>query len=112
MLTDYYARADLFLFPSLYDASSIVQIEAASQSTPTLFLKGAATAATITDNVNGFLAENSEDNYADKILQILHNQELYEEVSKNTYKDLYRNWDMAIDEVYERYRLIIEKMKK
>ena len=38
-LAYYYQRADLFLFPSVYDASSIVQIEAASQSTPTIFLK-------------------------------------------------------------------------
>ena len=56
-------RADLFLFPSLYDASSIVQIEAASQHTPTLFLKEAATTATVTNNVNGFLEENDVNKY-------------------------------------------------
>ena len=39
----YYSRADLFLFPSVYDASSIVQIEAASQSTPSLLLKNTLT---------------------------------------------------------------------
>lgn len=33
LLVSIYARADLFLFPSLYDASSIVQIEAALQKT-------------------------------------------------------------------------------
>ena len=33
LLASIYARADLFLFPSLYDASSIVQIEAALQKT-------------------------------------------------------------------------------
>ena len=48
LLSYYYARADLFLFPSLYDASSIVQIEAASQKTPTLFIEDAVTADTIT----------------------------------------------------------------
>ena len=52
LLSYYYSRADLFLFPSLYDASSIVQIEAASQCTPGLFLKGAATAGTVKDNRN------------------------------------------------------------
>ena len=80
LLAKYYARADLFLFPSLYDASSIVQIEAASQNTPTLFLKQAATAATVTDNVNGFLSENSEEAYAEKIIDILKNTKLYEEI--------------------------------
>ena len=33
LLASIYARADLFLFPSLYDASSIVQIDAALQKT-------------------------------------------------------------------------------
>ena len=33
LLASIYERADLFLFPSLYDASSIVQIEAALQKT-------------------------------------------------------------------------------
>lgn len=33
LLASIYARADLFLFPSLYDALSIVQIEAALQKT-------------------------------------------------------------------------------
>ncbi len=40
LLASFYARADLFIFPSMYDASSIVQIEAASQETPGIFSKG------------------------------------------------------------------------
>jgi glycosyltransferase involved in cell wall biosynthesis len=111
LLAAHYCRADLFLFPSLYDASSIVQIEAASQSTPTIFLKGAATAATITDNVNGFLADNSVEAYADKIIEVLKNRKLYEEASQNAYKDLYKNWDMVIEEVYKKYCNLIKKKK-
>ena len=41
-LQDLYSRAKLFLFPSLYDANSLVQIEAACQGTPTVFLEGGA----------------------------------------------------------------------
>ena len=112
LLAKYYSRADLFLFPSMYDASSIVQIEAASQKTPTLFLEGAATAATVTGNVNGFLSENDEEKYANHIIEIMSNNELYESVCKNVYNDLYKNWDKAIDEVYERYKEITEKKEK
>ncbi|KKP97569.1 MAG: hypothetical protein UR99_C0009G0001, partial [Candidatus Moranbacteria bacterium GW2011_GWD2_36_12] len=50
----HYKIADLFLFPSIYDSSSLVQIEAASQKTPTLFLKDTATASTIKHNINGY----------------------------------------------------------
>ena len=109
LLAAYYKRADLFLFPSLYDASSIVQIEAASQGTPTLFLEGAATSATVTDNVNGFVAENSLEKYADKIIEIMNNQKLYKTVSENAYKDLYVNWDDKIKQVYDLYIDFINK---
>lgn len=110
-LAYFYARADLFLFPSLYDASSIVQIEAASQGTPWVFLKWAATAATITDNVNWFLSEPSPLAYADKIIEILEDSQLYDEVSKNAKKDLYKNRESCIQEVYPLYLQWIQKKK-
>lgn len=108
-LACFYARADLFLFPSLYDASSIVQIEASSQSTPWVFLKWAATAATITDNVNWFLSEQSPQAYADKIIEILENTKLCDEVSKNAKRDLYKNRESCVKEVYQLYLQRIQK---
>lgn len=111
ILSYYYKRADLFLFPSLYDASSIVQIEAAAQGTPTLFLKGSATSATVTDNVNGYISEYSKEAYADKIIEIMSNKKLYKEVCKNVFKDLYINWDDKINEVYNLYIDMIKNKK-
>lgn len=107
LLASYYARANLFLFPSKYDSSSIVQIEAASQHLPVLFLKGTATSATVTDNVNGFIEEDDVNKYAKRILEIMKNKKLYQEVCNNAYKDLYKNWDDTIKGVYERYLKLI-----
>ena len=109
LLAAYYVRADLFLFPSFYDASSIVQIEAASQKTPTLFLKGAATSATVTNNVNGFISENDAEKYSNKIIEIINNKKLYKSVCEGAYKDLYVNWDDKVKEVYELYKDVIKK---
>lgn len=103
-----YSRAKLFLFPSLYDANSLVQIEAAAQGTPTVFLKGARTAATVTPEVNGFIAEPDELAYAMKIEEILSNPEHYQAVSQAASKDLYRSWDTAVKEAYERYESLIQ----
>lgn len=103
ILKYYYARADLFLFPSIYDASSIVQIEAASQSTPTLLLKNTVTAGTVTDNINGFLSENTVGAYSDRIIEIMSNKRLYDRVSKNAYIDLYKTWDEMVDKAYRLY---------
>lgn len=109
VLATYYAMADLFLFPSLYDASSIVQIEAACQNTPGLFLRGSATSATVSDNINGFIENNNINDYANRIIEILNNKELLDKVSSNAYSDLYVNWDMKIEEVYKIYLDLIEK---
>lgn len=105
----YYSRADLFLFPSVYDASSIVQIEAASQSTPALLLKDTATSATVTDNLNGFLSEYTIGAYSDRIIEVMNDKKLYEKVSKNAYIDLYKNWNETVDKAYKLYIEFINK---
>ena len=100
------------LFPSIYDASSIVQIEAASQKTPTVFLENTATSATIVDNVNGYLSKNTIEDYTNKIIEILNDKKLYQEVSENCFKDLYKTWDDAVDKAYHLYQELIIKKKE
>ena len=108
-LSYYYKRADLFLFPPFYDASSIVQIESASQSTPGLFIKGTATASMIIDNVNGYLSENSVGAYSDKIIEILNAKETYKKVCENAFVDIYKTWDQIVDDAYNQYIELINK---
>lgn len=112
LLRAIYLRAKLFLFPSMYDASSLVQIEAASQKTPTIFLKGSATSATVTDYVNGFLSEPTTDKFAEKIMEILEDDALYKKVSEGAFRDLYVSWDDCVSEIYEKYLYHIEKNKR
>jgi 1,2-diacylglycerol 3-alpha-glucosyltransferase len=111
-LSSFYRLADLFLFPSLYDSSSLVQIEAASQATPTLFLDGAATADTITADVNGYLSKANPKAYSEKIIDIFSHVEDYEEVCKKTVTDLYKTWSKATDDAYQRYLYLIENKKE
>lgn len=103
MLQNLYSRAKLFLFPSLYDANSLVQIEAACQGTPTVFLEGAKTAATVTPGVNAYISKPGEENYAQMILDILSDMAGYERVSAAARSDLYLNWDDVVKEVYADY---------
>lgn len=107
-LEKYYNAADLFLFPSLYDCSSLVQIEAATQGTPTLFLKGAATCATVTDDENGYISENDAEKYAERIIQIFSNPALHEQVSENGKKTLFFSWDEAVKKAERDYLKIIK----
>ena len=98
-----YSRAKLFLFPSLYDANSLVQIEAAAQGTPTVFLQGARTAATVTPGVNGYVSAPGEENYARTILDIMADADAYGRISAAARRDLYLNWDDVVRDVYADY---------
>lgn len=111
LLRALYVRAKLFLFPSMYDTNSLVQLEAASQSTPTVFLKGSATSSTVTDNVNGFFSDPTAEAFAAKIEEVLADEELYAKVSEGAFRDLYASWDDTVREMKEKYRAIIEKKK-
>ena len=103
LLRDYYASSDLFLFPSLYDASSVVQIEAASQKCPGLFIKGSATSSNIIDNHNGYLSNNDYKEYGNKIIEIFKNKNTFEKVRDNAYKEIYCTWESEVNKVYNKY---------
>ena len=104
--------ADLFLFPSLYDVSSIVQIEAACFKTPAVFLKGSVTSCTVTDNVNGFVAENSLEGFVDKVYDIVNEEGLIKRIGEQAHRDLYITWDQVIEKAKERYEMLMKKNER
>ncbi|MBQ4558144.1 MAG: glycosyltransferase [Clostridia bacterium] len=106
-----FRRATLFLFPSLYDANSLVQIEAASQKTPTVFVEGSATSSTVTNNVNGYIAPHSIEGYANTIFNILNNPDTLQKVSEAAYSDLFRSWSEIVKNVEYLYTEIINNNK-
>lgn len=107
-----YARASLMLFPSMYDNSSIVQIEAATYDTPCLMIKDSLTAGTITENINGFLTSNNVTAYAEKIIEILNNKELYNKVVLNVFKDLHITHEEVAQQVSIRYEYLMAQNEK
>lgn len=111
LIATYYNLADLFIFPSLYDCSSLVQIEAASQKTPTLFLRGAVTSGTCKENVDAYFSENDPVKYADKIIDIFNDSKEYERICNGAYSNLYVSWDDAVEKIYKDYLEVIEKYK-
>jgi len=108
LLKAIYYRATLFLFPSLFDSSSLVQIEAASQETPTIFIEGSVTSDTVENNVNGFTEKEDVQLFADRIEEILSNEELYKKVQQGAKNDLARSWKDISKETYQFYLEMIE----
>lgn len=111
LLKAIYLRSKLFLFPSMYDTNSLVQIEAASQKTPTVFIRGSATSSTVTEDVNGFITDPTPTAFAAKIMQVLEDDEYYKKVQEGAFRDLYATWDERVVEMYEKYLRNIEKKR-
>ena len=107
-----FSAADLFLFPSMYDVSSLVQIEAASRYTPTAFAEGSVTSCTVTNGVNGYIFPCDTKKFADGVFQAVSDPATLSEISANAYTDLYVTWHQVIERVYERYVNLIKKKEK
>jgi glycosyltransferase involved in cell wall biosynthesis len=107
-----YARTDLFLFPSLYDTSPLTLREAAAFHVPTLLVEGASASEGIQDGVNGFLAAGSVESYGDKIVRILEDDGQRMHVGDGAYKMLFRTWEQVVDEVHERYQVLIDQSRR
>ena len=110
-LQAYYLRADLFLFPSLFDTNGIVSIEAATHKLPTLLVKNTCASENIIDGENGFLAENNVEDFSSKLEKIISNPQKLKEVGQNAYKTLYKSWEQVAQEVLGHYKKIIEDYK-
>ena len=109
IISGFYKRADLFLFPSLFDASSLVQIEAAVNETPGVFIEGSVTSDTVINNVSGFTSSYSVNDYKERIKEIISDKEKLKEVSKNAREMLGRILDGIAKDTYELYLKEMEK---
>jgi len=103
LLMRYYAAADLFLFPSLYDNAPLVVREAAAMGTPSLLVEGSTAAEIICDGVNGFLTKNNKEAMAVKIRQIISNRQLLKDVGHIASKTVANSWEHIIGMVQQRY---------
>lgn len=111
LLQGYYLRSDLFLFPSTFDTSSLVPIEAAAHNLPVLLIEGSCTAENIIDNFNGFLSKETPEAFAKRIYEIISNPRLLKEVGREAARSVYRSWESVTEEVLAKYQAILEEYK-
>lgn len=103
-LSGIYLRSDLFLFPSTFDTASLVPIEAAAMKLPTLLVEGCQSAETITDNFDGYTAKENPQAWADRIIEIISNQQKLAQTKEQCHKTVYRSWENVASEVAAKYR--------
>lgn len=107
-LADYYAAADLFLFPSLYDNAPLVLREAAALGTPGILPYGSTASEVIKDGLNGFLTTDDAAGYAAKIEYLWNNPHLIASAAAGARSSLVRSWEDVVNEVIDRYNVIIK----
>lgn len=103
----YYAAADLFLFPSLYDNAPLVVREAAALHTPAVMVKGATAATILKDGENGFLIDNKLDSFEDKLRELIADPDRVHKVGVQASKTIVRSWEDVVGEVLDRYNALI-----
>ena len=108
-IKEYYAAADLFLFPSIYDNAPLVVREAGAMHTPSILIKGASSAQNITDNFNGFLIENSRESFAEKLRELINSPEKIELAGLNASQTIARPWEDVAEEVLDRYKKLMQR---
>ena len=109
-LKQYYAAADLFLFPSTYDTWAIVVREAAALSTASLLIEESNVAKIINNNVNGFLSKNTTESFASCLRNLISNSELVKKVGLNASETITRSWESVTDEVLDRYHHLMKRI--
>jgi UDP-glucose:(heptosyl)LPS alpha-1,3-glucosyltransferase len=81
----YYAAADIFVFPTIYEPFGNVHLEALASGLPVITTRNSGAAEIIKDNVHGFVIEKPEDfrALAEKIGVFLNNRDRLISVSEN-----------------------------
>ena len=81
----YYAAADLFVFPTIYEPFGNVHLEALASGLPVITTRNSGAAEIIKDDIHGFVIEKPEDLriMAEKISLLLNNSNKLEAMGKN-----------------------------
>lgn len=107
-----YLNADLLFFPSVYDTSSIVLREASVLETASLLTKGSNAADAVIPDVSGFVAEETPEAMAEKLLSVIDDKELLKQVGRKASETIPIPWEELIPRVYEEYARTIEDFRE
>ena len=112
LLDGLYQCADLFVFPSLYDAAPMVVREAAAMGTPAVMVEGSCAAEVIQDRDNGFLCKDDPESLRNVIKEALSDQDALKRVAERSRKTIPILWDEIIKCAALRYEALIERNRQ
>ncbi len=112
VVKSFFSRANLLLFPSVYDTSGLVVKEAASCACASVAIKNSCVAEGMEDGISGLLTEENADSFAKSIIDVLKVPGKLEEIGKTAQEKLYFSWDDSVALAAKRYEYVIENFKR
>ena len=112
VLDAFYKRADLFVFPSLYDTFSLVIREAAAMDTPSVAVTGSCAAESITHGVNGYLCEDDANSLFMVMKQAILDPEGNRALGIAAHASIPVSWEEVLKTACERYENLIATFNK
>ncbi len=110
-LRAWYCRADLFVFPSVYDTNGLVVREAAACGLASLLIEKSCAAEGITEGETGFLCKNTKEDFAEKLHLLCGERELLKIAGKKAMDKIYISWEDSVAAAAERYRMVLKNYR-
>ncbi len=111
LIRAWYARADLFLFPSTFDTNGLVVREAAASSLASVLVRGSCASEGTTDLCNAFLVDENAGSLGACLVKLIARPEKMKEVGERASADLYVSWKDAVKLAEERYEIVIDRYR-
>lgn len=110
---DYYSSSDILLFPSAFDADSLVEKEAFSHGCPSLVLDHTGPAEQIINGINGYSLVNDENVFSNKIEELYRLKredfDLFVKLRESTKNYPIPTWSEIADKYIALYTKLINK---
>ena len=106
-LSAIYLRADLFVFPSVYDNAPLVVREAAMAGCPAVMIAGSNAAESARDGYNAYLCENDPRSLCQALLRAFADGGKRRRVGEAASRTIAKPWQEIVQEVYARYAQIL-----
>lgn len=104
-------RADLFLFPSVYDTNGIVVKEAAACGTASVLIEGSCASECVTHGRNGYVIPEEPEAMSSLLLEICQDIDHLRSVGKCAMEEVYISWESCVKKAYESYEEVLENKR-
>lgn len=111
LLSSIYSVADLYVFPSIFDNDPLTVVEASLHKVPAITIVNTGSSERIINEVSGFTTNLNEEEFANKIIELLNNKQKLKEVGINAEKQIPKEWSVTASEYLKEYETLIKQSK-